>query len=201
MADYDPNIPQPNDRPSRSQNDILTNFQQLNSIFAENHVTFNDATVANRGKHNFCSFPEQSSLPGTAANELALFSQVVSGVLGLYVRKESGGAAYPIFTSNNPVTPSISPPNFVSYLPGGLILQGTQVTLAASGGFQVFSFPQAFPNGVLGIFVTGIGNATSAYTADLAGNLGGLAYSNSQFSLVSTRPTATTPQFILALGY
>ena len=54
---YDPNIPQGNDNISTSQNDILTNFEQLNTLFNRDHYTWNDPTSAFRGGHRKMSFP------------------------------------------------------------------------------------------------------------------------------------------------
>lgn len=54
---FNPNIPQPGDNISNSQGQILTNFSQLNSIFSNDHYTWNDATAANRGYHKQITYP------------------------------------------------------------------------------------------------------------------------------------------------
>ena len=88
---FNPAIPAPTDRPTISQGQILTNFSQLNTIFANNHVSF--IAAADRGKHNFCQFPEQAAAPVTAANEGAIYTKVgASATTEAFFRRESNGA-------------------------------------------------------------------------------------------------------------
>jgi len=91
---FNQNIPQPNDDMSDSQGDLLTNFQQLNTQFGVNHVSFDAA--ADSGKHNFCSFVEQASDPESSADEYLIYSKDDSGDTELYARPESNGDAYQI---------------------------------------------------------------------------------------------------------
>lgn len=71
---YDPQIPQPNDDMGQvSQPGLLTNFGQLNTVFDQNHETFNAAS--NRGKHKFVQFPVQGSDPEAATTEIVLFAK------------------------------------------------------------------------------------------------------------------------------
>ena len=88
---FNPNIPQATDLTSASQSQILTNFSQLNTIFDVDHVTYDNATVANRGKHDKSTYIEQGADPATSANEVALYSKDLSTVSTLYMRKESSG--------------------------------------------------------------------------------------------------------------
>ena len=57
MADYDPLIPQANDLISQSQSDILNNFGELETIFNNDHWTWDSTPSANRGSHRKISFP------------------------------------------------------------------------------------------------------------------------------------------------
>lgn len=115
---YSPNIPQATDIPSQSQAQLLTNFQQLNTIFDLNHVTYNDAAVADRGKHRFTTLIDQSPAPSTAANELAVYSAAVSGVSQLFFRRESNGSSVQL-TGQDPVAAATGS----AFLSGGVILK------------------------------------------------------------------------------
>lgn len=71
---YDPQIPQPNDDMGQvSQPGLLTNFGQLNTVFDQNHETFNAAS--NRGKHKFIQLPGQADDPEAATTEIVLFAK------------------------------------------------------------------------------------------------------------------------------
>lgn len=89
---FNPNIPQSTDIPSQSQGEILTNFQQLNTVFDIDHVPFNDATVADRGKHDQSTYIELAVDPTTAVDEVAVYSKDQGGVAELFYRRESNGA-------------------------------------------------------------------------------------------------------------
>lgn len=70
---YDPNIPQPNDRLSVSQNDILVNFQQLNISQIRNHF---DLTSSDTGYHKLLNMPEeQGATPTSNTDEMIVYTQ------------------------------------------------------------------------------------------------------------------------------
>ncbi len=74
MADYYPLIPQPNDLISESQADILNNFGQLNTIFNNDHFTWNASPSATRGSHRMVTFPTKlTSDPALGSNDGVLF--------------------------------------------------------------------------------------------------------------------------------
>jgi len=88
-------IPQSSEDPSVSQGQLLTNFGQLNTIFGNNHITFNAG--ADNGKHTFCQFPEQGAGPVTAVDEGAVYTkQSAAGSTELYFRRESNGTELPL---------------------------------------------------------------------------------------------------------
>lgn len=89
---YNPTIPQANDLISQSQGQIQTNFSQADTIFDANHYTFDNATVANRGKHRYSSYVEQGSDPATAAGDVAIYSKDSGTRPVLFFREESNGA-------------------------------------------------------------------------------------------------------------
>lgn len=135
---FDPNIPQANDIISVSQGEIQTNFSQLNTIFDVDHVTFNDVTASNRGKHDKATFVNQAADPVTAANELAVYAKDVGGTPSLFIRQQSNGTVYQF---SGP-TPSASASGH-TWLPGDLLLQwGTNNALW--NGTNSITFPIAF---------------------------------------------------------
>jgi len=87
---FDSNIPAANDLLSVSQGDIQTNFSQINTIIAVDHYEFNNATVANRGKHKSVVLPEAAAI-ATAADEGALYTKDDGTRPALYYRQESNG--------------------------------------------------------------------------------------------------------------
>lgn len=118
---YNPSIPQSSDLISQSQAQVLTNFSQLNTIFDVDHVTYNDATSANRGKHDKSTYVEGSD-PVTSTNEVAVYSKDTGTQPDLFYRPESSGtatrltgggitaAAWVVFngTSSGPIAPAAS---------------------------------------------------------------------------------------------
>lgn len=54
MPVFTNNIPQPGDQPSQSQDQILENFQTMNTAFSQDHAPYNAAT---QGQHNQITFP------------------------------------------------------------------------------------------------------------------------------------------------
>ena len=100
---YNPNIPLSTDRPSQSQGQILTNFQQLDSIFAINHVAFDDATVANRGKHTYVTLIDETATPPTpSGTDIALYSAMASGVNELFYIQGAVGTPIQITGAGSP---------------------------------------------------------------------------------------------------
>lgn len=88
---FNPNIPAANDLINQSQAQLQTNFSQANTIFDVDHVTFDDATVADRGKHRQCTYPELGGGPTTLANEGAVYTLAGAAETELYYRRESNG--------------------------------------------------------------------------------------------------------------
>jgi hypothetical protein len=142
MSTYQPNIPQPGQLISISQNDILQNFQQLNAAWLVNHVDFNTAPL---GKHNLVEFPNQSSAPAGAASEMTLFSQLASGVSQLFYIRNAGTPFQ--LTGKDPIVAASGS----TFLPGGIILQWGTWTLASGVPNAAVSFAQTFPTNVFAL--------------------------------------------------
>lgn len=157
MSGYTPNIPQANDRPSGSQSQILNNFNALETIYGVNHYPWTDAS-SNQGKHKQVTLPAQASDPTTIADELALFSKLVGADLRLFVREANNGAVLPLFSS---AESTVTPPNFVLTIPGGIIIQGVRFTTTANNVSELVNFPQGFSNTFGVVFANGPTNSQS----------------------------------------
>lgn len=141
---YNPSIPLADDLMSESQGQILTNFGQLNTIFDQDHVTYDDVTAVNRGKHNQSTYPDSSSDPNPALNELALYSKDVGGNSRLFLQQENSGTVIQL----SGIDPLIAVAGF-TFLPGGVLLQwGKEVSPGTSG---TVTLPVAFPTTVFSI--------------------------------------------------
>ncbi len=90
MPTYSPNIPQPPDILSDSQDDILQNFQQINTVFAQNHIPFE---AAGQGKHKEVTLPELVAPTPTLIDEANIYSQLsaLTGETELFWQRENNG--------------------------------------------------------------------------------------------------------------
>lgn len=167
---YNPNIPQSTDLISNSQPDILTNFSQLNTIFATDHYTWNDATSANRGLHKQITFPAVlGSDPTVTGATGEIYTKTVSALTQLF------------FSNENTVTQltggdsSLAGSGYVTF-PGGLILQWGVTSVNGSG---TVTYPLAFPNAVFIVQITPENNSrTYNYTTPTTTNFIAVASSS-----------------------
>jgi len=91
---YLPNVPQPTDNLSDSQNDLLNNFQGANTSFGINHYSFANATADN-GKHFVVQTPIiPGGHPTTAANEPKLYA-MTTGIIGVLQYSRMGSDRVP----------------------------------------------------------------------------------------------------------
>jgi len=137
---FNANIPLSTDDPSVSQGQILTNFQQLDTIFGNNHITF--TAGSNNGKHNFCQFPEQGAAPATAVNENAVYSADTGTQPDLHYRPENNGTAV--------------------RLTGGGITAAAYCTFTGAGALSANSF------NITGVVRNGLGSYTITFTRNFA---------------------------------
>src|SRR5574338_57542 len=103
MSIFNPNIPQPTDKLSISQPQLLQNFSKLDTSFGTDHYPFSDLT-SNNGKHNqittpaYVANPPTGLPPVTAANEPKMYAFQDSANLGVinYSRGPSNAVPTPI---------------------------------------------------------------------------------------------------------
>ena len=95
MSLYNPNIPQPGNRPSDSQGQILNNFQTLDTSFAVDHVNFSLGT--NAGNHKQITFDtNHPAAAPIATTQSILYTKNVGGVPGLFWRNSVAALEQPI---------------------------------------------------------------------------------------------------------
>ena len=152
---YNPNVPQAADIPSQSQGELLTNFQQLNTVFDVDHVPFNDSTAANRGKHDQSTYTELGADPTTLANEIAVYANPVSGNSRLFFRQESNGTAVQLSGADPTIATSGS-----TSLVGALIIKWGVLATPSDGDPVTFA-GGAFPNNVFALTLAESRSGTS----------------------------------------
>ncbi len=131
MPTYTPNIPQPTDDPSQSQNQILENFQVLDAAFTVNHGPYNGP---NEGKHNQVTFPSglQSGQPYIyLAGEIGLQSlnNVPSSRPDIWLSRGTS-PAYPATGYMNGGT---NLNNGWTYLPSGVLMAWGRASIPGGG--------------------------------------------------------------------
>jgi hypothetical protein len=136
---YNPNIPQPSDLLSQSQQDILNNFQAIQTLVDVNHVDF---ASSDQGKHKWITFPSQAAIPPAgssfAGTELGLYNAVytTTNKQEIFVNKTNQ-----ITVVQVPLTASLLSTNSApasnngmwTYLPSGLILKSGSIQGSLSG--------------------------------------------------------------------
>ncbi len=144
MPTYNNAIPQPGDDPSQSQDQILQNFQVLDTAFKVDHDAYNDP---NEGKHKKVTFNDQTAnLPiSVIGSDLTMYLANDPGfpTLGqqLWI-KSSGGFINAITASNNAT-------GGFSTMVSGIGLAWATVTWASAGNHTInldsSSFGASFP--------------------------------------------------------
>jgi hypothetical protein len=154
MANYDPNIPQPDDLISDSQSEILANFQQLNTQFGIDHQPLWDGSENGNGYHQWISFfkaltspPALPNLfPPALVNPSIEYTQTVGTDAQLFFKNSTTIAQ---LTGLVPVTTTSGATGSGIITPWGLILNWGATVLGNSGTtkFQIpyTTFPTTFP--------------------------------------------------------
>lgn len=141
-------IPGPNDIISQSQAQVQTNFSQIDTVFDINHVTFDNASVADRGKHRRVNFIRVGA-PGSSANEAVIYQKLAGGSSNLFMQRD--GIATEIQLTGP--TPSAGLAG-QSTLPGGIILKWGRRLNVASGTVTFATDTSAFPTACFNVWVS-----------------------------------------------
>lgn len=160
---------------STSQRQIQANYQAINSIFSANHVALNaDTPGKSQGMHNVMTLRAQTGDPTTTADQVALYSKIVSNQAMLFFRPCSNQTpiqlTYPSISTGILTTdPDVYLPQqytflagpFVVYLGEVNVVDGDTVTLLPSTTLLYVGLIQ---KGSLG------GSKCSAAATNIAGN-------------------------------
>lgn len=160
---FNPNIPQPTDNLSDSQDDLLQNNIDLNTSSGINHYSFSNATV-NNGKHTYLQFPEENAPASTGALELLLhnMASTLGGTnnLGFVSYDRTVDATTKVQMTRREVpkvnpSPPVNEANGYSWLPGGFLIQyGFKINPGTSG---TITFPTPFTSTLYNVSLTPIG--------------------------------------------
>jgi hypothetical protein len=131
---YNANIPQPTDAISDSQNDILDNFQSINTWVQVNHTGFD--SPPNTGKHTVVELPQQAMATVTPVGEVAIeclsSAYNANGPELIYLPENAGARVE--------MTASLKATNGWTFLPSGLLIKWGRFLVAAAGT-AVVPFP------------------------------------------------------------
>jgi len=154
---YNENIPLEGDDPTRSQGDLLNNFQAINEGFNVNHGGFNDPEK--KGKHNLVSLVKQEEAPSTTATEGALYTKEDDDEkINLFYREKDDGDELQI------TNPFKSEETGNITMPGGLKFSWGEVTVIKNGENLVT--PEGITT-ILNIQLSANGNVDSNFAWDL----------------------------------
>ena len=132
---YNLDIPASDHNPSNDQPLMEANNNAVNQILGVDHYSFNTtlAPTTNSGFHQWSTYVDQSSDPGSMVSTLRLYSKLVSGVSQLFFQRDANSTVIP-FTG-----PQIAAtPGYIT-LPGGIIMQWGVASIDSSTG--IFTFP------------------------------------------------------------
>ncbi len=203
MPTYSPNIPQPGDQPSQSQNQILENFQVANTAFAQDHAPYNSPI---QGQHEQITFPV-----GPLAGQPFTF---LAGQIGLQNVTAAPTAIPDIWMSRGAATAfpitgyglgGVNASNGWTYLPSGIKMVWGIDTIPTSSvlprviifATQVPSFP-GFPTVLGNISLTRYQTGAPATTT----NFGVVSsFSNEQFTYYGSTLSTNVSYFWSAIGF
>lgn len=176
MSSYTPNIPQPSDDPSDSQDVILQNFQTLNNLYGTtgDHYPWTNQTAALGSRHakvtlpivpNSTGTPPGDVVPTPAADEGVIFTQSAISQSIPYYRKDLG-------TLNFPLLPVRAMGRF-NFTTGAAV--GTAFNLAVTAGagslIQTLSFTENMPDANYLVFVSCIQTGNNISGTPINGTL------------------------------
>lgn len=204
---FTPDVPVSGNTLGGTRDIIRTNFQQINTMTAVNHVAFN---ASGQGKHKFLQMPEVTAsgagVPATASNEGGLYVDVGTSPAeaNLFFRGENNGFNYQLTrvdqTNNSRFGPlSSTAPNGWTFLPGGLIFQWGSKSNPGTSGAVIFATANInFPTDIIQVqcqlYHNSSANESVTVRQDSLPNTTGFQYR-------STSSSAATVLKWFALGY
>jgi len=208
MSTYQPNIPTGNVDLDIDYLNIQGNFQQLDTSFGVDHVTFSNVTPQN-GYHTSVHFnPISTTATNPPNNQPVVAPATVAGIGQLFSSQINDGntvdTALYFLTGNGlltQMTANIQPvlaQNGYTFLPGGLLMQWGIVTPIATAIVTV-NLPIPFKNNFFNVSITPIKSGGTISNADAASNAG--LSIGPPFPSFQCRVTGTlTGIFFIAIG-
>jgi len=189
---YNNAIPQPNDKLSVSQPQLLGNFQEIAALVAVNHQAFNQPP--NSGKHTLVQFLLQGVDPALTVGDLNLynFNNATTTRNELYIGLADG--------TKIPMTATNRSANGYTWLPSGILLQWGTTTRAASA--TPIPFALTFPHACLDVIVSASTDLTSKNTASVVtGTITTTNFQARAWALGGTHNDELVPISFLAIGW
>ena len=186
---YVPTIPKDTDQPTLSQGQMLTNFGQLNTLFDIDHVTFDDATVADRGEHNKITFNDVLGAdPGVVDPKCKLYT------------KNDAATKRQLFFQNPDLISQLTNltvvtvgTNYGVTTPWGLIINwGSTIIAGGSADSTLTSFAVAFP-------AAGQSMTISQFNST-ANRIGVTLFNTSQYRVKRSATTGALTVYYFAIG-
>ena len=182
---YNPGIPLATDFISSSQNDIKTNFFQINEQFKIDHVALDAA--ANNGAHKQINFKTPLVADVTCATTAgAVYTKAVAGVAELFFSNSSN--------LSNRLTGKMSVvADGYAYLPGGLIVQwGSSTSFSPTPVVLAMAFPTA----CFSVLLTNAGTAPN-YSLSVAS----IGVGRDRFTVEKGSGSGTASFYYIAIGH
>lgn len=153
---YDTGTPQATDRVSDTQQPILTNFQQLNSVYGVDHYAYDDGS-SNATRHRKVTLPSAAGIPSSAAGVGAMYAKTTSSVTWPFWRRDGSATDFPMMPikAMGTVT-STSSPSMLQQL------NINTVSTSAAGTFS-FTFATALLTDAYAIVATPFNASANPY--------------------------------------
>ncbi len=181
MAPYNPNIPQGTDFIDQSQQQILDNFDAINTLVGVNLYDFSSGYS---GKIQYLQLPIASAAPNTGANELSIYNAlgVYSGINELYLQKKNNGKRI-AWTESSQATIGWT------FLPSGILMKWGTLSTSADTYTVVFPAGASIPafSAVYSVQVTVIGD--NSPTPNRAITVVGSSVTTTQFKVYGSQRT------------
>ncbi len=138
---YNNQIPLASDRLQRSQADILANFEAINTVFAFDHVAFNDP---NQGKHNRTTMFVNTGTITSPANTANIFLTAITPNEGAFAWVRESSSRNIVF-GDGELNEFGTPDAGFQFLFSGLVLKWQTVRSTFTAGAAQNFFWQAGP--------------------------------------------------------
>lgn len=158
FVSYNLSIPAAANNPSADQPLMQTNTNSINTIFGQDHISFN---LTNGGIHKQVNMTNQSS--PARVSDTVIYSRTAGGQSSIWVKNSSQDL--PLFTG----TASGIANGYTSMF-GGIIIEWG----SATGG--TVTFPLTFPNNLFSIQITLVGSSGAIASAVHTSSTSGFTY-------------------------